>query len=461
MEDTRTTDPQLDERLDAFLSARERADSWRVERVLKSSAFETTEVVWFDGAAGGSLGPFVRKHIDCSAGVGSAYEELYDAQRRGIVLSCTPRIVECVRAGDRLTVVLEFVCGRTLADEVAARGASARLAAQIMPALCDAVAELHELLPRPLIHRDLTPSNVIVRAGSPVIIDFGIARSWREGSQTDTAHFGTRAYAPPEQFGFGQTDERSDVYALGKLALFCLTGTEPAVTVGAAELDRLGVPASYAFAIARATAFDPAARFACARELGRALRGAERAGYGAHGPTPPSIQEQQHELREEPAYAAAGVQPAAPAPFRAASGGTGFAVSGPRPQPVPTRSRLAGAAHAAARLAGRIPRGVGLVWNGFVLAVYALFFAVCVWSAFFPNERDRAYPFWFLLLEYGALAIAVFGPAAYALLDKRCLFKRFPRLGRVPLALQLLCCLGIAVATVFAVTFIGLGAGLL
>ena len=86
----------------------------------------------------------------------------------------------------------------------------------------------------PVIHRDLKPSNVMVVGGknglprSFVLIDLGIARTWREGAEADTTRLGTRSYAPPEQFGFGQTSVRSDVYALGAVLWFCLTGEDPA-----------------------------------------------------------------------------------------------------------------------------------------------------------------------------------------------------------------------------------------
>ena len=57
---------------------------------------------------------------------------------------------------------------------------------------------------------------------SLVIIDLGIAHVWRDGADADTVKFGTRPYAPPEQYGFGQTSVRSDIDALGALLFFCL-----------------------------------------------------------------------------------------------------------------------------------------------------------------------------------------------------------------------------------------------
>lgn len=74
------------------------------------------------------------------------------------------------------------------------------------------------------------------------IIDFGIARAFREGAAGDTAHFGTRCYAPPEQFGYGQTDERSDVYALGMLLYYLLAERDPSPSVAAAGFAGPEVP---------------------------------------------------------------------------------------------------------------------------------------------------------------------------------------------------------------------------
>ena len=160
-----TPPDDLSRELDAHLAQLGRADSWRVARNLKASAFETTDIVYFEGAAGGELGPYVRKCIDCSAGVGSAYESLWRAQRAGVHLRHVPRLVECVRAGEHLSVVMEYVEGETLDRFVRRVGAGEDVALAVMPQLCDAVSELHARFDPPLIHRDLKPANVIVRDG--------------------------------------------------------------------------------------------------------------------------------------------------------------------------------------------------------------------------------------------------------------------------------------------------------
>ena len=173
---------------------------------------------------------------------------------------------------------MERVNGATLREviEAARPEDRASLAALLIPALCDAATELHEGLGSTVVHRDLTPGNVICPEADPsmpVLIDLGIAREWRAGAESDTTHFGTRAYAPPEQFGFGQTDVRSDVYALGMLIFFCLTGRDPEPADRERGFRADGVPASWVPVIQKAVALDPAERFANARELKAAIEG--------------------------------------------------------------------------------------------------------------------------------------------------------------------------------------------
>lgn len=271
----------LDAELEAFLGSCAREDAYRVERVLKRAPHETTELVYFSPSANGDadatqtpeLGPFVRKVIDLSSGTGGAYETLFCAQREGRRFVHLPRVLECRREGEKLTVVMEYVAGETLGEYVLREGPSAELAQRVMPAICEAASELNEGLGMTLVHRDLKPSNIIMTGAVPVIIDLGIARRHRDGDEPDTVRFGTRGYAAPEQFGFGQTSVRSDVYSLGMLALFCCTGKQPTGPVTAESLSQLGLPEALASAIARATAFDPVARFADARAFSQALGG--------------------------------------------------------------------------------------------------------------------------------------------------------------------------------------------
>ena len=279
------SDDELTAALAGHLASLERDDSYRVDRVLKHSDVETTELVYFEGSGGGSLGPFVRKRIDASAQIGGAYERLFAAQHAGRRYEHLPRIVDCHRVGDELCVVMEYIEGETLGALVGRLGATPDYACELFGSLCDAVAELHAgfasagEVAAPVIHRDLKPSNIIVSGAnytpddgltfsSLVIIDLGIARVWREGADADTVKFGTRPYAPPEQYGFGQTSVRSDVYALGALLFFCLTGADPKPGRDMREqCEACDVPVPFADVICMAMALDPDKRFASAKAL--------------------------------------------------------------------------------------------------------------------------------------------------------------------------------------------------
>ena len=267
--------------LDRFMASFDRDGAYRVDEVLKQTPFETTQVVYFPGSDGSELGPFIRKYIAAGEGTGLAYERLWRAQRSGARMAHLPRILECRVEAERLVVVMEYIEGETVEGRVAREGASCALALAVMPAVCDAVSELHGAFRPPLIHRDLKPSNIILTGGAgeggaaagddagiaptAVIIDLGIARSFKPGAEADTARFGTRGYAAPEQFGFGQTDVRTDVYALGAICAFICTGVQPTGAIDSEGLVRAGVPAGLADAIARATAFDPKMRFLSSR----------------------------------------------------------------------------------------------------------------------------------------------------------------------------------------------------
>ena len=96
---------------------------------------------------------------------------------------------------------------------------------RICTGLCDILAYLHHRK-EPIIHRDIKPQNIIIGSdGSVSLIDFDIARVYRAGHETDTVFFGTLAYAPPEQYGFSQTDALTDIYSLGIVLRWLLTGS--------------------------------------------------------------------------------------------------------------------------------------------------------------------------------------------------------------------------------------------
>ena len=253
--------------LTQYLAALEREGRYRVDATLKEAPHEVTQRVFLSCDNGCEQGPFIRKLIDRDSGMGHAYLRIFEAQQAGRHFAHVPEIRECYYNERCLVVVMQFVRGETLQDVVYRRDPSLPLAREVFPLACDAVTELHESFDPPLIHRDLKPSNVMYSEEGLTIIDFGIAREYKDGAEADTVKFGTRAFAPPEQFGFGQTTVQSDVYALGMLLYYCLTEKIPSKEARDAGFMVEGVPESMVPVLQRATALDAAQRFASASEL--------------------------------------------------------------------------------------------------------------------------------------------------------------------------------------------------
>ena len=109
-------------------------------------------------------------------------------------------------------IIEEFIEGQNLAEVLEKEKISEEKIFDWILQLCACLKILHD---NKIIHRDIKPSNIILRGEKIFLIDFGIAREIKNISESDTEWLGTRGYAPPEQFGFSQTDCRSDIYALG------------------------------------------------------------------------------------------------------------------------------------------------------------------------------------------------------------------------------------------------------
>ncbi len=141
-----------------------------------------------------------------------------------------PLIYDTFNEGDRFYFVMDFIEGKTLLDLLRASGGRPLPIGQVVDyamQLCDVLSFLHMQTP-PVIFRDLKPTNVMIRGdGRLFLIDFGIARFFKEGKLQHTVLLGSPGYAPPEQHGTGQTSPRSDIYALGATMHCCLTGRDP------------------------------------------------------------------------------------------------------------------------------------------------------------------------------------------------------------------------------------------
>lgn len=238
-------------------------DSYHVERVLAHGQGGITELVTLDGT-----GPFVRKRIPAARahrGVWAALPEI-DCAR-------LPHIEATYEMPDEFIVVYDYVPGETLEQLVESRGKlDAAKARHLVGEVCQAVSKLHA---HDIVHRDITPSNVVVAADGAHLINFGIARLGSEDAKGNEDQLGTWGFAAPEQYGFAKTDARSDVYSIGRLLGYLLTSVHPEDKEGYEQaLASPDVPDDLRSVVLKATEFEPSARYQSAAELERALHNA-------------------------------------------------------------------------------------------------------------------------------------------------------------------------------------------
>ena len=194
-------------------------------------------------------------------------------------------------------LVMDFVEGHSLEALLAERGGPLGEGEALgwIGQVCEALEYLHTRTP-PIIHRDIKPANIIITAdGRAVLVDFGISKAY---DPTLTTTRGARAvtpgYSPPEQYGMGKTDARSDVYALGATLYTLLTGAPPpesvALIAGGETLPPIrqanpGVNPATEAAVVAAMALASSQRLGGAGELRAALAGRAVAPLPAVGRT--------------------------------------------------------------------------------------------------------------------------------------------------------------------------------
>ncbi|MDP3446499.1 MAG: protein kinase [Eubacteriales bacterium] len=141
-------------------------------------------------------------------------------------------------------------------------GQTVAIASQI----CDILAYLHRQSP-PIIHRDIKPQNIIIDSAHKAwLIDFGISREYDDSASKDTQYFGTVDFAPPEQYGFSQTDHRTDIFSLGVLIGWLLTGeSQPRKAMPKLESPRLQK------IVKTCTELTPDRRYSSAEQVKKAL----------------------------------------------------------------------------------------------------------------------------------------------------------------------------------------------
>ena len=227
-----------------------------------------------------------------------ASQKLFEQEARllrGLDHSSIPAIGDYFEENGRAYLVMEFIWGESLEKRLEKANAPL-LEADVLNwaiQLCDALGYLHGRQP-PIIFRDLKPSNLMVtNTGLVKLIDFGIARTFKVGKKRDTVAMGSENYAAPEQWGKGQTDARSDVYALGATLYHLLANIAPTPAFLPSEPLPL---ANYNQALSRPTialvekamARDRQKRFQSAAEMRQALVAALPSPYVVGGSQPPA-----------------------------------------------------------------------------------------------------------------------------------------------------------------------------
>ncbi|HHW01029.1 MAG TPA: protein kinase [Clostridiaceae bacterium] len=145
-----------------------------------------------------------------------------------------PRVFDILEDSDSIYIIFDYIEGTSLDKKLEEVGHfPEEVVLEWACQLCDVLSYLHSFKPSPIIYRDMKPSNIILTPeGQIKLIDFGTAREYKEGAESDTTYIGTRGYAAPEQYGCGQTDVASDIYSLGMTLRHLLTGKGPGEFLG-------------------------------------------------------------------------------------------------------------------------------------------------------------------------------------------------------------------------------------
>lgn len=215
-------------------------------KILKQNNKSTVSLVQEQG--GEKL--FIRKRLK---GHHPVYQELQGLTHPGL-----PELYEVTLDDESTTVIEEYIEGETPGN----RELSKKQFLGIVKELCSVLEFLHE---KGIIHRDIKPSNIILaKDGHIRLIDFDAARmpKIKAEQEQDTVLLGTRGYAPPEQYGFSQTDERADIYALG-VTLEQIMGENVRNTY-------------YKKILGKCTNLDPEKRYRSVRQVERAFLGTRR-----------------------------------------------------------------------------------------------------------------------------------------------------------------------------------------
>lgn len=182
-------------------------------------------------------------------------------------LSGIPKAYRIFEENGEVYLVREYIEGMSLAQMVLQKGGiSEAEICRISRKICQ-TAEQFQNPDEPMIHWDIKPENIVVTPGGEVVfIDFGTMRSYKKDGSRDTFVVGTRGTAAPEQYGYTQTDQRTDVYAIGQTMLYMVSESYEMN-----QLSECAVSRRMKKIIEKACSFEPDKRYGDAAQLRRAV----------------------------------------------------------------------------------------------------------------------------------------------------------------------------------------------
>lgn len=161
----------------------------------------------------------------------SSNQEIYNQFLKEVSILSTikhkslPVIHDYFSSGNKYYILEEYIDGESLDKFIQGSDPDEEFIVTWALKLCDVLEVLHK---KRIIFRDLKPANIMIaNDGNLKLIDFDIARFYKEGKNCDTSLLGTPGYAAPETYGRTQSDARSDIYSLGATMYHLYTKRDP------------------------------------------------------------------------------------------------------------------------------------------------------------------------------------------------------------------------------------------
>lgn len=172
------------------------------------------------------------KELIPNAALGISSNEIRDRYTREtsmlsrVVHQGIPRLLQYFILEESYYIVLEYFEGETI-DSLSMKRTTPFPVREVFHwaiSLCEIIETLHTHGKEPIIFRDITPSNILISGKCEIKLgDFGLSRYFNPLKFKDTFVMGTPGFSPPEQYGKGQSDERSDIYSLGATLFYCVS----------------------------------------------------------------------------------------------------------------------------------------------------------------------------------------------------------------------------------------------